>query len=264
MKTGTVMKNLSRRMFAKMGIAAASACVTEVAIAAPQSASAVDGNLAARPGAARKPSAQRGEFNLAEAPQPLVFIPDGVDAKKPTPMILLLHGAGQRAERLVTRIKPIAQVRGVIILAPQAASPTWDIIRSFRGSEIDFSEDGQRLDASLSALFAQFTIDPKHVAIGGFSDGASYALSIGPRNQQLFTHIMGFSAGGFLPFAEEARAKMFISHGKADQILSFENAEDYIVPQMKRLGFDVRFETFEDRHVVREEEINKAMDWFLG
>ena len=34
MKTGTVMKNLSRRMFAKMGIAAASACVTEVAIAA--------------------------------------------------------------------------------------------------------------------------------------------------------------------------------------------------------------------------------------
>ncbi len=66
------------------------------------------------------------------------------------------------------------------------------------------------------------------------------------------------------PVAEEARAKMFVSHGKTDQILSFENAEDYIVPQMKRLGFDVRFEPFEDRHVFREEEINKAMDWFLG
>jgi phospholipase/carboxylesterase len=204
------------------------------------------------------------EFNLFESPQPLAFIPDIVDAKKPAPMILLLHGAGQRAERLLTRITPAAQARGVIILAPQAASATWDIIRAFRGAAINFSEDAQRLDASLSALFAQFTIDPKRVAIGGFSDGASYALSLGPRNQELFTHIMGFSPGGFVPFEDKARAKVFVSHGRQDQILNFENAAESVVPDMKAQGFDVRFEAFDGKHVFREEEIAKAMDWFLG
>lgn len=259
-----IMKSPSRRMFAKMGIAAISACATQPASAMPQSASSVDGRLVARPGVARKPSAQRGEFNLFESPQPLAFIPNIVDAKKPAPMILLLHGAGQRAERLLTRITPAAQARGVIILAPQAASATWDIIRAFRGAAINFSEDAQRLDASLSALFAQFTIDPKRVAIGGFSDGASYALSLGPRNQELFTHIMGFSPGGFVPFEDKARAKVFVSHGRQDQILNFKNAAESVVPDMKAQGFDVRFEAFDGKHVFREEEIAKAMDWFLG
>jgi phospholipase/carboxylesterase len=258
------MKRPSRRMFTRLGLAAASTCAIQAASAAPQAAVGADGRLTARPSAARKPSDRRGEFSLAEFPQPLVFVPDSVDAKKPAPMILLLHGAGQRSERLVTRIMPAAQARGVIILAPKSASTTWDIIRSFRGDKVDFSEDGQRLNASLSALFAQYTIDTKHVAIGGFSDGASYALSLGPRNQDLFTHIMGFSPGGLIPFPDEARAKLFVSHGRQDQILSFTNSSLNIVPLMKRRGFNVRFEAFDDKHVFREEEITKAMDWFLG
>jgi len=259
-----MMKRPSRRMFAKLGLAALSTCAIQTASAMPQSPVGAEGRLAARPGAVRKPSDRRGEFSLAEFPQPLVFVPDSVDAKKPAPLILLLHGAGQRAERLLTRITPAAQARGVIVLAPKSASTTWDIIRSFRGDEIDFSEDGRRLDASLSALFTQYAIDPQHVAIGGFSDGASYALSLGPRNQDLFTHIMGFSPGGLIPFADEARAKMFVSHGRQDQILSFTNSSMNIVPLMKRRGFDVRFEPFDDKHVFREEEIKKALDWFLG
>lgn len=42
---------------------------------------------------------------------------------------------------------------------------------------------------------AGVAIDPAHVAIGGFSDGASCALSLGLVNGDLFTHVMAFSPG---------------------------------------------------------------------
>ena len=101
------------------------------------------------------------------------------------------------------------------------------------------------------------------LAIAGFSDGATYALSLGPRNAGLFTHIMAFSPGGVAPFGEVARARVFVSHGRKDSILPFANSVDRIVPGFKERGIDVRFEPFEGDHVFREEEIAGA-GWFLA
>jgi predicted esterase len=47
------------------------------------------------------------------------------------------------------------------------------------------------------------------LAVSGFSDGASYALSIGPANGDLFTHVMAFSPGfadlTIAPISQSAR-----------------------------------------------------------
>ncbi|MGZ4788523.1 MAG: hypothetical protein ACXVZX_08375 [Terriglobales bacterium] len=48
-------------------------------------------------------------------------------------------------------------------------------------------------------------MDPARIAIGGFSDGASYALTIGITNGRLFTHIVAFSPGFMQPpYMEDA------------------------------------------------------------
>lgn len=249
----------SRRKFVGTGLAAmAAACATETREGGG------NGTLAARPGIVSAPGIRRGTFNLESPPQPLVHVPGNLDVSKPARLILLLHGAGQRAQGIVDRMAPAADRRGAIILAPQSERSTWDVIRSFSRGAPEFGADTVRVDQSLAALFAQFTIDPKHIAIAGFSDGASYALSLGPRNQSLFTHIMAFSPGGVAPFSDAAKAKVFISHGTQDQILAYANTADGIVPGFRSAGFAVEFETFDGQHQFREQEIVKAMNWFLG
>lgn len=250
----------SRRKFVGTGLAAmAAACATEGV------SQESDGRLVAQPGRLLLPGIRRGVFTLGPPPQPLAYVPRAVDPLKPAPLILLLHGAGQQARGILDRMAPAADRRGAIILAPQSEKSTWDVIRSFgSGGGPAFGADTARVNDSLAALFAQFTVDPAHIAIAGFSDGASYALSLGPRNQQLFTHIMAFSPGGVAPFSDPAKAKVFISHGTQDQILAYPNTAEGIVPGFKSAGFAVEFVTFDGPHQFREPEIAKAMDWFLG
>ncbi len=58
-----------------------------------------------------------------------------------------------------------------------------------------FGPDVRFIDKALSKVFGSYRIDPSHLAVAGFSDGASYALSLGLPNGDLFSHIIAFSPG---------------------------------------------------------------------
>ena len=187
---------------------------------------------------------------------------------RPAPFVLLLHGGGSDAEWTLNRMLGKAREKEVVLLAPQAEGYTWDAVREMREHRREnapprFGDDTARVDAALKLLFDEIAVDPARTAIAGFSDGASYALSLGPRNGELFSHIMAFSPGGVAPFDDPARAKVFISHGRQDPTLPFANTAEGIVPGFKARGFDVAFETFNGVHAFRDEEIGKAFDWFL-
>lgn len=78
-------------------------------------------------------------------------------------------------------------------MSPQSRGSTWDGIRD------GFGKDVALIDAGLLQIFQQYDIDRQRVAVGGFSDGASYALSLGLTNGQLFSHIIAFSPGFMSP-----------------------------------------------------------------
>ena len=82
---------------------------------------------------------------------------------------------------------------GMILLSPQSQSSSWDVIRGGYGPDV------QTMDKALRSVFERYTIDPKRCSIGGFSDGASYALSVGTTNGDLFTHVVAFSPGFMRP-----------------------------------------------------------------
>ena len=92
----------------------------------------------------------------------------------------------------VCMIGALAQT-GMILLSPQSQSSSWDVIRGGYGPDV------QIMDKTLKSVFERYTIDPKKCSIGGFSDGASYALSIGTTNGDLFSHIVAFSPGFMRP-----------------------------------------------------------------
>ena len=56
-------------------------------------------------------------------------------------------------------------------------------------------------------------VDPARLVIGGFSDGASYALSLGLINGQLFRKVAAFSPGFVVTGEPEGKPRVFISHG---------------------------------------------------
>jgi predicted esterase len=78
-------------------------------------------------------------------------------------------------------------------LGPAAAADVhW--CRGSYGPDVDF------INRSMSYVFDRYAVDPARLGIAGFSDGASYALSLGLPNGDLFSHIIAFSPGFMRPF----------------------------------------------------------------
>jgi len=107
-------------------------------------------------------------------------------------------------------------------------------------------------------------IDPGHIAIAGFSDGASYALSLGLINGGLFGDIIAFSPGFALPTRTEDAPAIFISHGREDPVLPIERCGRRIAVRLRSLGYDIDYREFAGGHVVPTEMVEAAFRRFLA
>ena len=183
-----------------------------------------------------------------------LFVPRGDDSAHPAPLLILLHGATQRA-RLFERITPMADSAGVVILAPDSRDYTWDAVRDKFGPDVRF------LDRSIMRAFDRAYIDTCRVVIGGFSDGASYALSLGLRNAKQLRGVVAFSPGFIIPTREVGRLPVFLRHGTRDQILPIDNASRPIAAMLRNAGFDVDYAEFDGPHTVRPGDARDALDW---
>ena len=120
------------------------------------------------------------------------------------------------------------------------------------------------LDRALEQLFARHAVDAEHLAIGGFSDGASYALSLGLINGGLFTHVLAFSPGFMAPTRMADSPRFFVSHGVADDVLPIERTSRRLVPELRRAGYDLEYREFAGGHVLPPEIARAGGDWFLA
>jgi phospholipase/carboxylesterase len=188
----------------------------------------------------------------------LLYVPTGYEAARPAPLALMLHGAGGSAEHGLSLLRPHADTAGLLLLAPASRRETWDVILGRYGPDVTF------VDRALGQTFRRCAVDPSRVAVGGFSDGASYALSLGIANGDLFTHVIAFSPGFMAPAAQHGSPRVYVSHGTRDQVLPVEVCSRRIVPQLQRAGYDVRYHEFDGPHAVPVEIAREATNWFAG
>jgi predicted esterase len=174
------------------------------------------------------------------------------------PLALMLHGAGGVAQHGLAQLRDFADNAGLILLAPESRRETWDVIFGEYGPDIAF------IDQALAQTFERYAIDPARLAIGGFSDGASYALSVGITNGDLFTHVIAFSPGFVAPADQQGMPRLFISHGSHDTVLPIEMCSRRIVPQVERAGYPVQYHEFDGPHTVPLEIAQAAVTWFLA
>ena len=235
-------------------------CLAAVAFAATPDEAHGRGKLLARPHAPSTPVRARGliPLGLGGGRDGLLFVPESYDPTRPAALLVLLHGAGGRAERILGRFREPAQRAGVILLAPESRGKTWDIV-----VEKTFGPDVAFIDDALERVLQRYNIDPARIAVGGFSDGASYALSLGLGNGELFRRVVALSPGFAVPLVLEGKPRIFVAHGTADEILPIDHASRRIVPAMRERGYDVKYIEFDDDHRVRDDIVEAAFA-FLG
>jgi phospholipase/carboxylesterase len=188
----------------------------------------------------------------------LLYVPQSYAPDTPAPLFVALHGAGGSGASWVSYAAR-AEARGMILLAPDSRGSTWDAIRGAFGPDVAF------LDQALQHTFDRVRIDPTHVALGGFSDGASYALSLGISNGDLFSHLVAYSPG-FVRSADPIVGEplIYVSHGSQDTVLPVSASRDVIVPSLRGAGYAVTYQEFNGGHTVPAEISEAALDWFVG
>jgi predicted esterase len=168
----------------------------------------------------------------------------------------MLHGAGGNARHSLAPFLHLADATGLILLAPDSRRQTWDILFGRYGPDIAF------IDQALEQTFNRYAVDPAHIAVEGFSDGASYALSVGITNGDLFTHVIAFSPGFMAPAGQQGLPCIFISHGTRDDVLPINACSRKIVPQVQHAGYDVLYREFDGSHTVPPEIAREGLAWF--
>ncbi len=217
-----------------------------------------DGRLTARPPAKSTTSA-KGERALGLERERDAFLrvpPNATDA--PLPLLVMLHGAGGSGAGVIRRVAAAADEAGVAVLAPESRDQRWDAIRGRFGADVAF------MNRALERTFEAVSVDPRRLAIGGFSDGATYALSMGLINGDLFRGVVAFSPGFVVRGTAHGKPRIFVSHGTNDPILPIDECSGIIVPALLGSGYDVSFKEFEGGHTVPADIAAEAMRWLTA
>ncbi len=190
------------------------------------------------------------------APDSLLYAPAS-RAPGPSPLVVMFHGAGGAAEQGLRLVRREADARGALVLSMKSTGTTWDVIA---GS--GFGPDLERLEAALTYAVATHPIDPRRMAVGGFSDGASYALSVGLTNGDVFGQVIAFSPGFMAAARHHGKPGIFISHGDRDTVLPIDATSRRLVPRL-RDEYVVEYVEFHGGHGVPADVADRAFRSWL-
>ncbi len=224
-----------------------------MAVAARVVTDADQGRLAIRVPAAEPTASRTGTFAVEDLEQQLglVHVPDRPDG--PLQLVVSLHGAGGSAQQALDLLLPYADEHRLLLVAPQSVRTTWDVITGGYGPDV------RRISRLVDGVLAGYAVDA--VALAGFSDGASYALSLGVANGDVVDAVLAFSPGFMAPLVQHGMPRIFVSHGRNDRVLPVERCSRRLVPQLEQAGYDVVYEEFGGGHVVPGHIVEQAVAW---
>lgn len=194
-------------------------------------------------------------LSISKGRDALLYVPELLrESDGPAPLVVTLHGAGGNETYGIELLRSQADALGVVLLSPASRGSTWDVILDNFGPDVEF------INTAMERTFDAYNIDPARLAIGGFSDGASYALSVGLANGDLFTHILAFSPGFSAHPLTTGKPHVFVSHGKRDRVLPIEVCSRRLVPTLRAWGHVVDYHEFDGPHRVPAELATLAVE----
>ena len=199
----------------------------------------------------------RNRLGIAGERDAVLFVPTGLDEHAPVPLFVMFHGAGGFPEKVLPFIEEHAERDKFLVLTPHSMYPTWDIVIGGSGPDL------ARLHQALMSVTSRYRLDRDHLAFAGFSDGASYALSIGITNGDIASHVIAFSGGFMSIFTQEGAPKVFIAHGLVDEQLPIATSGRANATRLKAAGYDVQYVEFNGLHAIQPVIVGMAIQFFL-
>lgn len=199
-----------------------------------------------------------------------VFLPAGYRADRKYPVVLFLHGAGERGrdghKQLTVGLAPYVKARAAtfpfIAVFPQCEDLEGRLLTSWKAD----TSDGRRALKILDEVQSRFSTDPKRAVLVGWSMGAYGALSLGAAEPARWAAVVAIS-GGAEPdsLAPLKNTPVWIFHGAKDKIVPV--AESRAAAEaLKTAGGNVTYTEFPDAgHVPFEETFgnDSLVRWML-
>jgi predicted esterase len=208
----------------------------------------------ATPGAGNSPAAGLINLGLDRERDAILQVPKSATSS-PVPLLVFLHGATQSADDMFGYLDSAPEETGVAILAPNSRDTTWDAITESFGPDVEF------VNRALARVFETVAIDAARIAVGGFSDGATYAIALGLVNGDLFKRVAAFSPGFVIDGPAQGKPRFFISHGTQDQILPINSCGRRVAADLKARGYEVTFREFGGRHEIPADVMREGLRW---
>lgn len=193
----------------------------------------------------------RSNVHLDGAPVGLWYVPR-TEAER---LVILLHGAGGRAQDALGLLLPYADEHRLMLFAPQSLGPTWNMIGGGYGPDV------ARIQHALDSILGVHRVTSPALVIAGFSDGASYAMSLGLINGDIVNAVLAFSPGFAAPTRHADNPAFFISHGTADRVLPIDRCGRRLVTALRHAGYRVTYREFDGGHEVPQGVVAEALGW---
>lgn len=197
-------------------------------------------------------------LGLPDERDTLLIVPEGLDTSKPVKLLVMFHGASGWAEKVLPFFREHAEKNKFLLMIPQSTYITWDLTVGGNGPDLE------KLDKALHKVNSHFNLDRNHFGFCGFSDGASYSLSIGLSNGETVSHVIAMSGGFMNLYVPRGRPLVFIAHSPEDEQLPMDTSGLYHYNELKKVGYDVEFFEFHGNHVIHPHVVEKAMAFYLN
>ena len=167
----------------------------------------------------------------------LVIFPEGFQTDKKYPLLLFLHGAGERGDNLeiVKKHGPFDKVKELklpfIIVAPQCASNKW--------------WDTDILNALLDELLVKYPIDSEQIYLTGLSMGGFGAWSWATLHPERFAAVVPICGGGesAVVAGKMKELPIWAFHGAKDKTVPLQKSQE-MVDAVNKIGGKVKLTVY--------------------
>lgn len=187
----------------------------------------------------------------------VLFVPASYRDSVPAPLLIMLHGFGGWADEMKSTYA-LAEEFGVVLIVPESRQVTWG-----QGAP-GFDPDVRYIGAAYRKVTSLVNIDPDRVGLGGRSDGAGYALSMGLAYGDIFNHLIVIAGGAMNPIRRKGTPKIFIAHGANDQTMPIDLTGRLFSKQLKDEGYSVTYREYEGGHGTPIAVVREAFVWLVG
>jgi predicted peptidase len=195
-----------------------------------------------------------------------ILFPEGYDGTEKFPLLVFLHGAGERGNDNEKQLTHGAQLflheenrknHPAIVVFPQCPEDKYWIDISIRNQlfgqdDPDFSQSIEQPSEELTLvnelvekIMAEEYVDPQQMYIMGLSMGAFGTFETLGRYPERYAAAIAICGGGNLELAEKyaENTSIWITHGAQDDVVPVELSQR-IYKRLKDLGADVRYTEF--------------------